>query len=219
MNPIGIVLNAVILILVLILFPTVRSYFSEKGKNLATKDDVAKITDMIEKVRTKHTAELEKMKAVVLTKANIHQIRFEKEYGILSELAEKLVQFRDSAMGLRPVLDSYDPQEPKEGRFKKRATRYMEAGKSFYSTYEARRPFYPDDLYDKLKVFQDVAWKEFVDYETGQLYGQDAEYWKRARESIETIAGASDAALESIKLRIKYWEDLDLGETKIGDTG
>lgn len=44
----------------LIFFPKYfSSYFSEKGKNLATKEDVEEITDKIEKIRSNYVYESE----------------------------------------------------------------------------------------------------------------------------------------------------------------
>ena len=77
------------------------SYLSEKGKNLATKEDIREITVKIEGV-----------KAALGSRLHIHQVRYEHEFKILSELTEKLVAVRDTAMGLRPEMSYDDGRDP-----------------------------------------------------------------------------------------------------------
>jgi hypothetical protein len=52
-----------IFIAMLFLRKYLPSYFSEKGKNLATKEDIGEITRVVEAIRAQHSAELEVMKA------------------------------------------------------------------------------------------------------------------------------------------------------------
>lgn len=51
------------LIVSLFLRDFLPSYFREKGKNLATQDDIAKITEKIEEVKIQYTTSVEKIKA------------------------------------------------------------------------------------------------------------------------------------------------------------
>lgn len=39
------------------------SYLKEKGKNLATKEDIAEITDKVERVKTQYASDIEKLKS------------------------------------------------------------------------------------------------------------------------------------------------------------
>lgn len=56
----GVVGGTVVFLLLKSFLP---SYLSEKGKNLATREDIARITDEIEKVRVQYTALVEEFKA------------------------------------------------------------------------------------------------------------------------------------------------------------
>ena len=89
-----------------------RSYISKKGENLATKDDIGEITAKIEEVKHDYASRLESLRSTFQAKLQIDHVRYQNEYVILSDLSEKLVNLRDAAMGLRPVSDSYDPNEP-----------------------------------------------------------------------------------------------------------
>lgn len=51
------------------------SYVSEKGKNAASKEDLAHLTDLVERVKTQHGAELERLKADLLTESQVEERR------------------------------------------------------------------------------------------------------------------------------------------------
>ena len=51
------------------------SYFAEKGKNLASKEDLAQLTDLVEKVKASHVAELERVKAALFSEGQITERR------------------------------------------------------------------------------------------------------------------------------------------------
>ncbi|HZX59177.1 MAG TPA: hypothetical protein VFE54_10635, partial [Mucilaginibacter sp.] len=61
------IIEATILLVGLIIFLTVRnflpSYFNEKGKNLATKEDIESITEKIEKIKSEFVKDIEFLKA------------------------------------------------------------------------------------------------------------------------------------------------------------
>lgn len=56
-----------------------RSYFpaylSEKGKNHASKEDVAHLTQLVEAVKSQHIAELERLKATLLSEGQVIERR------------------------------------------------------------------------------------------------------------------------------------------------
>lgn len=61
-----IILDFLVLIGVVVIGLLVRSflpsYAKQKGKNLATKEDISEITSKVEEVRSQHTAQLERLK-------------------------------------------------------------------------------------------------------------------------------------------------------------
>ncbi len=105
------------------------SYLDEKGKNIATKEDIAEITEKVERV-----------KVTLGSRLHVHQIRYEKEYDLLVCLCDKLVELRDAAVGLRPELDHTDPQADEDVKTK-RLTRLYEATHTLYQVTAKRRPF------------------------------------------------------------------------------
>jgi hypothetical protein len=80
----------------------------------------------------------------------------------LLERSEKLVAARDAPQALRPEV-SYDDINDPEMK-KKRMERYIDAARNLYLFVEMRQPFFPEDLCKTMKVLDQVAWKEFVEF-------------------------------------------------------
>lgn len=76
MNTIVLVANALImLILIWVIVPLLKAYASQKGQNIATKEDIGIITDKVEKVRTEYLMkiqELQQQNALVLENVRSH---------------------------------------------------------------------------------------------------------------------------------------------------
>jgi hypothetical protein len=179
-----------------------RSYLKKKAENLATKEDVSEITKQVES-----------MKATVGAQLYIHQVRYQNEFNILMDLTEKLVELRDSALVLRPVVDYVDASEAEEDRKRKRLKRYQEAALAFYKLYETRKPFYPDEIYNGIKELDRVVWKEVVQYKNrlpSEGKGFDSEYWQKAENNSEEISKLADKVIGLIRNRIRYWEEFKI---------
>ncbi len=175
-------------------------YLREKGKNLATKEDVRNITERIESVKSQYASQL-----------HISQVRYEKEFEILSDLAEKLVELRDAALSLRPATDYFSPNETEDERKQKRLTRFQEAMRALYLVAERRRPFYPEELYKVLNEFSQASWSEAVGYRLGRM-DVDPKYWEVAEKNAQAISSLANKALDAIRERIRTWERLDVGK-------
>ncbi|MDE1237052.1 hypothetical protein [Vibrio aestuarianus] len=146
------VLQVIILLAIgcLVLFRKLLfSYSSEKGKNLATKEDIGQITDKIELVKLDYAKQLESAKADLSIQLNNHGYRYEKEYEVLAELTNNLVDLRNTVLQLRPQFDFVDPTKDKEEIKKERLGNYFEARRVLFFTREKKRPFYPDEIYRK----------------------------------------------------------------------
>ena len=174
-------------------------YFREKGKNLATKEDVRDITDRIESIKSHHASQL-----------HISQVRYEKEFEILSDLSEKLVDLRDSALSLRPAMDYLNLNETEDERKQKRLARLQECMRALYLAAEKRRPFYPEEVYKLLNEFSQATWSEAVGYRLGRM-SVDPKYWDQAQENAGAISSLANKALDAIRERIRTWEGFDVG--------
>lgn len=65
------------------------SYYSEKGKNLATKEDISAITNIVEGVKNAFTTETEKLKSTLNLIANLRTSIFSEERNAIISLHEK----------------------------------------------------------------------------------------------------------------------------------
>lgn len=95
MDYVSIIVNILTLISVLICGWLIKNYFpayfSEKGKNLATKEDIGEITDKIERTRIQYLAAIEKVKSE-LTVSAAHKTKLkEKEREALLDFFENCV--------------------------------------------------------------------------------------------------------------------------------
>ncbi len=171
-----------------------RAYLEKKAENLATKEDVAAITKQVELIKGEIGSQL-----------YVHQMRYQNEFNILRDLAEKLVELRDSALSLRPVVGSAEANTD-EGK-RKLVNRYYEAMKDLYKFCEQRRPFFTDEIYNETKKLDQIAWKEFSEYQLGpDPKAGMVQYWKTATDNAQKISEIASEIMELVRNRVKYWE-------------
>ena len=193
------------------------AYLKRKGENIATKEDIENITDQVESVRLQYSSQLASIKAEIGSKLHIHQVRYENEYAILTDLAEKLIMLRDAAKALRPEMDYMDPEETEDERRRKRLKQYFDDARKLYYAMETKRPFYPENIYEVLQELDRATWAEAVQYRNrrqSQGQGYDSKYWQQAAENAANISKLADEALGVIRTRAKQWESLDSQELR-----
>jgi len=183
-----------------------HSYFQEKGRNLATRQDIEEVTDKVESVRKQYASEIEVLRSELSRQSHIHNIAFEKEFQTLSEIWESLVELQGAAMGLRPMLDSYVPKGQEDERKQERLRQFGEAFGAFTRTVIKNRPFYPTDIYVQLLGLRSLAIEEAVDYQWTNPRDKTSdyapEYWKKAIQNAEKIVQKVDDICELIRTRI-----------------
>jgi uncharacterized secreted protein with C-terminal beta-propeller domain len=59
----------------LIIYRYLPSYVAEKGKNLASKEDLAHLTELVESVKSAHMSEIERVKAALLSEGHATERR------------------------------------------------------------------------------------------------------------------------------------------------
>jgi hypothetical protein len=81
----ALILGALVLLFLFLKF-SIPSYASEKGKNLATKQDIGEITNEIEKARSEHTARLQELAHNLTHRWSVRQLlRFGRCGGAVSQ--------------------------------------------------------------------------------------------------------------------------------------
>jgi hypothetical protein len=81
------------------------SYSSEKGKNLATKEDIEEITRKVEDVKSGYVAEIERLKVDLSVLSRKHNILLDEKIRVFKKLQKRLVDFKKYC---EAALGSYD---------------------------------------------------------------------------------------------------------------
>ncbi len=189
------------------------SYSSKKGENLATKEDVAEITSKIESVKLNHAKQLEEARADLSTQINNHGFRYEKEYEVLSELSELLVDVRDTCLSLRPAFDYKDPNKSDDEIKRERLTKYYDALRALYAVREKKRPFYPDEIYQAIREIEKESRSESIEYQHNDPHdsARHMEYWENAEKNQTKVTEIAERAMQKIRERVTKWELLSDG--------
>ncbi|MBD5771860.1 hypothetical protein [Marinomonas colpomeniae] len=184
------------------------SYASEKGKNLATKEDISEITKKIENVRFDYAGQLERSKTHFNAQLKNHGFRYEKEFEILQELTALLVETRDTCLSLRPIMDHVDPNQSEEERKKERLGRFYKARRELYLARETKQPFYPEEIYEAIVSVENATHRESVRYRHRDPFRDDDryDYWEDAEKRQEEVVNNADTAIKIIRSRVREWE-------------
>ena len=185
------------------------SYSTEKGKNIATKEDIGEITKRIENVKLDYATQLEETKVALLSKMSTHSYRFEKEYEVLSDLTKSLVELRSAVLGLRPEFDTVDFDEGPKERKNKRLDRLYEARHDLYCMRESKRPFFSEEIYQSILIIDKEAVNETKSYEYQNPNDLQRDYWGEAENNRGKIIKAVEYSMTIIRERVRSWDALE----------
>ncbi len=175
------------------------SYIKEKGKNLATKEDVDEITDKIESVKTTYAQKIEGLKSQLNAKFHAQTVRFEKEFKVYEEVWGALLELRNATVHLR-IAGKEDPDE--------RMNRYRKAFDNFYPVLYGSKPFIPQEIFSSLEDLLRVIFSEASNQQRLASEGNLPdkiwiEMMDRSEHNIELILEKVDIACEYIRQAIK----------------
>ncbi|GJQ52770.1 MAG: hypothetical protein HKUEN02_16170 [Anaerolineaceae bacterium] len=177
-------------ILGLVIKSYLPSYFSKKGENLATKEDIKEITEKVEEIRVEYAKRM-----------HVHEKAFDKEFEVLSELWKALIELRYATLNLRPRFDTVNPNETDEQRRMNRLNKFGVSYNNFLMKLLQNQPFYPIEIFDALEEIRSIAYSEALDYEYADTK-KSREYWKKAEENSKVILLSIDKVGELIRQRI-----------------
>ena len=182
------------------------SYFQEKGKNLATKEDIEEITDKVERVRSQYTAGIEVLRSELVRQTHMHRLSFEKEFEILSELWAAVVDLRAATLAIRPILD-FIPREKTEEQVKEeRLERFNKSYAECYQVVAKNRPFYPEDIYQTASKIMEISIDEV---RQANLFGYKLEYWNKAEQNAGAIITGAESICQAIRKSIGLDQAVD----------
>jgi hypothetical protein len=189
-------------VILLFLRAYLPSYFAEKAKNLAQKEDLEDLTRQVESVRHEFSAAVERLKAELDRAAHVSKAHFDTEFTIYREIWRELVDLRAATLSLRPVMDHIDPSETSEERKQKRGKRFNEAYMKFFSTVETNRPFYPATIWDELQQLLKIARTEVINYQYQDPDRDFEKYWRTAEANQKEIVESIERCCEAIRERL-----------------
>lgn len=184
-----------------------RTYFSEKAKNLATKEDIKGIESEIQEARAGYQKQLEAFRHELSLQLSRSGLRYQQEFEILKVLAAHLVGVRDAAAALRPVIDLVPADKSDEEVKRDRLTVLGDRMGGLYRATEEYMPFYPEEIRQSLLSLMRAAHKEAAQYAhvTIEHVGPD-KYWDRVAENQTQIEQLAKESLEIIRKRVETWE-------------
>jgi hypothetical protein len=182
------------------------SYFEQKGKNLATKEDIGEITHEIEGIRNQYLKSIEVLKSQLERKSHAHQVRYEHEFKVLVDVWDSLIHLRNMTIQLRPIIDVYDSHKTEDQRKGERLREFSSAYQGFVDKVEKNRPFYPAKVYKSLTELIRIMRMEALEYQlktpnSNQLRF-DPKYWDSAIHNTEKIVAAVDNICETIRKQV-----------------
>ncbi len=178
------------------------SYFKEKGKNLAQKEDIAAITAEVERVRTDYALQIEKVKSDLSKSSYVHKLQFETEFQAFQEIWKKLLGLRNQTLSLRPIIDiGAQSAEEFEERKKQRLKDFTDSFNDFVLLAETNKPFYPQSIWNELEALILIVRKEAVGYSFGDP-DDGKKYWDEALANRDKILAKIDLICEAIRNRI-----------------
>ncbi|WP_156128884.1 hypothetical protein [Plesiomonas shigelloides] len=201
----------VVLISLLLVKKYLPSYLSEKGKNLATKEDVRHITDKIEQVKLEYASKLEGVKNELSIQLNNSSYRYRKEFDVLSELTSKIVYLKSAALCLRRI--NYSPVHMDVAN-NDLWSDYIKARNELVIARETNRPFYPVDIYNAIILIDVATYTESVQYiySPSSAFVDDKKYREHVALSHNDIIKYSDEAIDKIRDRVILWESINQGD-------
>lgn len=88
------------------------SYSSEKGKNLATKEDIGEITRKVESTKSEYISNIERLKVDLLLIAKKNDVLFSEKIRVFKKLQKRLVNFKkycEAAIGTYDDRGEFHP--------------------------------------------------------------------------------------------------------------
>lgn len=175
------------------------TYFAQKAKNLAQREDIDHLTRTVELIKHEFTAEVERLKAGLDRATHASKQQFDAEFTIYREIWEKLVVLRGTFFALRPYVSDLLPKEEDQARMQRRIAAFNSAYSEFVNSVDRNEPFYSQDVYDASTAIVNVCIDATIDYQ----YDEPVNYWKSAKQNREKLLKAIDVACKAIRTRFQ----------------
>ena len=139
--------------------------------------------------------------------AFVHKLQFEKEFEVYTQMWKNAVHVGRAIVSLRPIIDSYDPNQSEEERIKERLERLYETYKPFNDSVYEFKPFIAPEVFEIAKELVKAINNENREYlmylEDGKVrYEKRKDYWDQTIKNHDEINGLVDALCDAIRVRV-----------------
>jgi hypothetical protein len=170
---------------------TLKAYASEKGKNYATKQDVATIESQIEAIRTSGQAH-----------QLINRTQYELELAAYRDVWESLLPVHTTVRALRasflPITVGPEAEQQAKAA---RHDALVSAYNAFSLAVWRHRPFYPQVVFDDLIELLRLVHVEAIEHRVFDPDKQE-DYWERAEANVKLIDAQVEKVCETIRDRL-----------------
>jgi hypothetical protein len=180
------------------------SYFREKGKNLATKEDISEITQKVESIKTD-----------LATKQHFSRVRYERELKVYEELWPKLCELQAAVLSLRPGFSFSSAENvSEEDKILEQKKRFREAHRSFGLAVNHSRPFYPAEVWNQLNELIKLCWGEAIEWglfssrQLMQAKENREDYDEKAEKNADAINKQIDTICDVIRIRLSKFDSI-----------
>jgi hypothetical protein len=156
------------------------SYLREKGKNLATKEDIKAITEIQEEIRTK-----------LANQSHFSRVRYECEMGIYQKVWPKLMNF----WGIILTADVSTGQPD-----------YGKARNEMIEVIRENKPFFPKEIWQEVQAFQKLCEGKRFSELVLRFRELNSDEKKSYFESSDKIKAQLDKVEEAIRNRLSKFD-------------
>ena len=165
-----------------------QKYVDKKAENLATEEDVARITSEVEGVKSDFGNRTHAWKQI-----------FESEYALMKEVWATTWEFQALARSLRPLMD-YLPEDREKEREQliERYNRYQKGVVAFRDVVIKNQPFIPPNIYDKSLELRETVLELEVHFEINLRHNVEID-WRKILDAAKKL----DEGLEELNNSIR----------------
>lgn len=110
----------------------------------------------------------------------IHKFQFEKEFAIYNELWTLLINLRNAAASLRPVMDFIEAGKTNDEVKKERLDTWNSSFNAVAKSFDYNKPFYSLEIYKEIENVLKVSRNEAIDYSLLEQRRED--YWNKVKK-------------------------------------
>lgn len=182
------------------------SWLGKVWANRILEVDRLKYGRELERLRNDHEAACRVLQGTLDKAIHVHQVQFETEFRVLSDIWAKLSALRTAMGELRPTMDVVDPDEGPKERFIRRHRKFGEAFNAFIRAVDDQSPFYSEEIFQELSAALQIARRESISVSI-EKPEQNSDWYKEGAANSQALVQSAHRVSSLIRKRL---EDLQV---------